>query len=299
MESGSKSLVSVDESKVKEVESKNKPKDEIAFLLLGVLTLILSFYLWNKWRDGDISGWVGTIVFMLAVFFMYLGSKHDDVIKAKIQDERKAKVDTLLQSIEGFEVAQHIVLNSNELLIAVDDINQKFCVIDTEIRVFSYKDIVGVELFEDGVQLTKTSRGSQLGGAILGGVLAGGVGAVIGGLSGKTTTTNELVKSISLRVILNDTNKPFFIGYFLKENEEINKNSNQYEEALKLANHWFSLISVLIKQADEKDTAPKEIVKSGNDQRSVADELLKLSELMKQGFITGDEFEKQKKKLLS
>lgn len=56
---------------------------------------------------------------------------------------------------------------------------------------------------------------------------------------------------------------------------------------------------MLIKHADEKDTAPKEIVKSGNDQRSVADELLKLSELMKQGIITGDEFEKQKKKLLS
>jgi hypothetical protein len=131
---------------------------------------------------------------------------------------------------------------SNELLLAVDDINQKFCVIDTEIRVFSYKDIVGVELFEDEVQLTKTSRGSQLGGAILGGVLVGGV---------------------------------------------------------MLANHWFSLISVLIKQADEKDNAPNEAVKSGNDQRNVADELLKLSELMKQGIITGDEFEKQKRKLLS
>lgn len=212
--------------------------------------------------------------------------------------ERKAKVDALLQSIEGFEAAQHIVLNSNELLLAVDDINQKFCVIDAEIRVFSYKDIVGVELFEDEVQLTKTSRGSQIGGAILGGVLAGGVGAVIGGLSGKTTTSNELVKSISLRVILNDTNKPFFIGYFLNEIKEIEKSSNQYKEALMLANHWFSLISVLIKQADEKDATPNEVVKSGNDQRNVADELLKLSELMKQGIITGDEFEKQKRKLL-
>jgi hypothetical protein len=110
---------------------------------------------------------------------------------------------------------------------------------------------------------------------------------------------NELVKSISLKVIVNDTNKPFFIGYFLNEKKEIEKSSDQCKEALMLANHWFSLISVLIKQADEKDTAPNEVVKSGNHQIKVADELLKLSELMKQGIITGDEFDKQKRKLLS
>ncbi|MEK5444442.1 hypothetical protein [Fredinandcohnia sp. FSL W7-1320] len=43
---------------------------------------------------------------------------------------------------------------------------------------------------------------------MLGGIVAGGVGAVIGGLSGSQTSTNE-VKKIQLQVVVNDTKKSF------------------------------------------------------------------------------------------
>ena len=76
-----------------------------------------------------------------------------------------------------------------------------------------------------------------------------------------------------------------------------------YNVAMKQARHWHGLIEVLIRRADSEDTAkegelveenPKKIPKN-----LVADELIKLGELQKQGLLTNEEFLSQKTKLLS
>lgn len=113
---------------------------------------------------------------------------------------------------------------------------------------------------ENGVSVTETSRSSQIGGAILAGIVAGGVGAIIGGLSGKTTTTE--IKNFELRIIFNNTENPVFIINF----------QHYFEQA----NHWYSLITVLIKQADKEDEFKSRKEASSS---SVVDELQKLAEL--------------------
>ena len=81
------------------------------------------------------------------------------------------------------------------------------------------------------------------------------------------------------------------------------KNGIIYNAAIEQARHWHGLLAVLIKRADSEDIAKEgELVEEKTDllpKSSVADELVKLSELQKQGLLTDEEFRAQKAKLLA
>ena len=72
---------------------------------------------------------------------------------------------------------------------------------------------------------------------------------------------------------------------------------------MKDARHWHGLMDVLIRRADEDDrmlnnNVPQELIQTSNH-NSIADELIKLSDLKTQGILSDDEFNLQKQKLLS
>jgi hypothetical protein len=173
--------------------------------------------------------------------------------------------------------------------IAIDDQSKRVCLISepygqATLKVLPYKDMLESEVIENGVSVMKTSRGSQVGGVLLGGLVLGGVGAVIGGLSAKKTTTNK-VTSVDLRVIINDTKEPVHMLRFPTRQQ---------------ADHWQALISVIIRQADQEDKANSNTTSGQHAQApvSVADEIAKLSALMEKGLITQGEFQAQKARLL-
>ncbi|WP_397537856.1 hypothetical protein [Rummeliibacillus pycnus] len=113
-------------------------------------------------------------------------------------------------------------------------------------HIIDFNNIMETEIIQNGVLITETSRGSQLGGAIVGGVLAGGVGAVIGGLSGSTKTEEE-TKSIELGIFVNDLENPYykitFYSQYSSEAENISK-----ERALQECKEWFSILKYIINQ---------------------------------------------------
>ena len=164
-------------------------------------------------------------------------------------------------------------------------------------QIINYKDILSVELFEDGETITSTVRSSQIGGMLIGGIALGGLGAVIGGLSGKTKTSGT-VRKIILRLVINDTNNPLHEVHFLNSETEITKKDSRYQEVMQKARHWNSLIEVLIKRADmeDKENAANNVVQIS--QSSIADEIKKLAELRNAGILNDAEFQQQKEKLL-
>lgn len=162
--------------------------------------------------------------------------------------------------------------------------------------MLSYRDILSSEISEDSVTVTKTARSSQLGGALIGGLALGGTGAIIGGLSGKITSSNKVSK-INVSITVNRTRNPLRNISFM--NVECEKDKFIYKNAMKQAQHWHALMVVLIKQADSEDTEKVEEAPKSLSDRSVADELAKLGELRKQGLLTNEEFLSQKAKLLS
>lgn len=282
------------------------------------LILVLAFVLWLFSIDSAL-GWIGVVGLVVAGIVLAVKDqqKKDEEITS-----RKYGINDILERLkqeESIVLSQKYFSDSMESGIGIDEENKKVVLLYnqdgvSEGKVFSYRDILKSEVIEDDVSVTNTSRTSQIGGAILGGLLAGGVGAIIGGLSGSTNSSKEVFK-IDLRITANDTQKPVYTINFLTADIldfngkpfPIKKDDQKYKLSAEKVNHWYALISVLIKQADEEDRV--KVVESSNNTTtiiqenlsniSVADELQKLHELLKQNIITQEEFDKQKLKILS
>lgn len=228
------------------------------------------------------------------------------IIQIITSNKRRDDIDGILQDIPNFSTT-HLYIGPDEKTgIAIDEENRKVCFIQNYygvvINPFDYKDIISSEVIEDGDTITKSSRTSQIGGALVGGLALGGVGAIIGGLSGSKKTSG-VAKNISLKVIVNDTSSAMHEVIFL--NTEAKKDSLSYKIATEKVNEWHAKIHALIKQSNtnfeqkpkaptETDSRPEETAKA-----SVVDQIAKLAELKEKGFLTDEEFNTQKQKLLS
>jgi hypothetical protein len=204
--------------------------------------------------------------------------------------------------IYDFKVSKNDLFDNDASMLAIDNENKKLCIIQNglSVNIYSYKSILQTEIIEDGNSVTKTSRGSQIGGALIGGVLAGGVGAIIGGLSGSQKTSQE-VKKLQLQIVINDTQIPVKELTFLDSFSPIKKDNPKYKVAYEKVNHWHKVISVIIKQVDEeeKQNERNNLKENLLTYNSIADEIKKLAELRNGGILTEEEFNQQKIKLLS
>lgn len=216
------------------------------------------------------------------------------ILKGVETGRRKRDLDRLLSRITGFNPSQKLLGADGSSGIALNDEGTQVCLLSQSDspRVFSHKDILSVEVFEDGETLTRTVRSSQAAGAIIGGLALGGVGAIIGGLSGSSRSSQK-VKRVELRVVVNDLKHPTHTVCLL--DVEVKKSADLYKLAVRAGQHWHALLDVLIKRADAEDKI------KGNDalsRASVADELRKLADLWKEGALNDAQYEEQKLRLL-
>ncbi|MFA7242804.1 MAG: SHOCT domain-containing protein [Sulfuricellaceae bacterium] len=236
-----------------------------------------------------------TLVGIVLVLAVIIG-----IFQAVEISKKKKAMEAYLLGIPGFSATQKVIGNDGATGLAIDERRRKVCLIDhrqqsVSCRVVTYKDLLSSEIFEDGSTVTKTVRTSQIGGALVGSLALGGVGAIIGGLSGKTKTSGK-VKRIDLRITVNDTKSPLHDVNFL--NLETEQGGFIYEGAMKTARHWHGLVAVLIKRADSED-GENLVTLSQPQPTSVADELKKLADLRDSGVLSIEEFQRQKTRLLS
>ena len=126
--------------------------------------------------------------------------------------QKKNAMEERINSLKNFTTTHGALGNDGMSGIAIDEKRKKICLTKHHrgkiiLDVMSYKDLLTSEIFEDGATITRTSRSSQAGGALLGGLALGGVGAVIGGLSGKKISSDN-AKRIDLRLTVNRTDSP-------------------------------------------------------------------------------------------
>ena len=244
----------------------------------------------------------GILFFLGILLCVYIFSALARRRNKEEKDNKQAIQESYMLLHDSFPSTQHTNGIAYETGLAINEKNKMICLIDNRnetasSRVFSYKDLLSAEIFEDNETVTSTVRSSQIGGALIGGIALGGIGAVIGGLSGKTKTSGK-VQKIVLRLVVNDTKNPLHEIYFLNWESGIDKKTDFYKEAMQKARHWHSLIEVLIKRADmeDKENAANNVVQIS--QSSIADEIKKLAELRDAGILSDVEFQQQKKKLL-
>lgn len=241
-------------------------------------------------------------------------------------DEARGETVTVHAADNKVQVYQYI---SRELAVmkttgcaAVRAIGKYVFVADDAVHVFiiingkgegtqlRYEDILKVSYEEDGRTIFSRSAGRTIGGAVAGGVLFGGAGAVVGGLSGKSTGEKK-VKTMEVRIVTRNAASPAIIlSLHCGSYDELNVNESKYKELKKIALDIRDLISVIIDKAQTPPELPRPEVSESVDKvvgddksattgsTSIADELLKLAKLKDAGIITDEEFNELKKKLI-
>ena len=216
--------------------------------------------------------------YLIVIFLSFWGAykvyrKYDSINKEMITAYKDP-----LTCLPDFEATQ-VIMGVDDLVgLAIDEEKKKVCLINyasNEFRVIFYKEILGVEVFEDK--------------------------AIIAGDSQKTKHEGT-VSRIDVRLTINDTRQPIFDINYL--HFATKKDDPAYQQALQRARQCHGLIKVLIKRADMEDKQQAQAAKLGtlhpvNQAISLADELKKMSDLKDSGVLTPEEFERQKAKLLN
>lgn len=111
-------------------------------------------------------------------------------------------------------------------------------------KVLPFESLISVELCEDGSTVTKTNRGSQLVGAAVGAAAFGGVGAIIGGLSG-SSTSREKVSRVTINLLTNDPDAPF-IEIKAFDNQPVPKSGFIYRQTMSDITPWFGRLKAIV-----------------------------------------------------
>ncbi len=197
--------------------------------------------------------------------------------------------------------------SSFNLYYIIDDNNKKiiFAIIkDLKVnyKILNYTDILGVEICKNGSSIFNKSTSNIVGRTVVGGVLLGAPGAIIGGTTGKSKET-KTINSYKIIIQLSDLQNPTYEIEFINYTLEIDELS--YKELIKIESCINKIKSVLLaiiksNELELNKTHIDNVKKSDKNlnDKFIADELLKLSELNKNGILSDDEYEAQKKKLL-
>lgn len=213
-----------------------------SFLIMGILFIISMVY-----EPLNSLVWVaivGTIILILMV--------------------QHSKTESTKEISKQFVLNTEKFINENFIHVSKDlfsDTKTSYIVFDHENNnihilrhtnnpvTLPYSLIVESELNENGDTVMKTNRTSQVTGAIIGGVIASGAGAIIGGLSGKKTSS-EMVKDLEIRIVSNDLSQPVITFPIKESNLELEKKSDAYRSLYNSAYEIQKIISLIIKKEE-------------------------------------------------
>lgn len=237
----------------------------------------------------------GIILLSMAIALVWLVS-----IATK---RNKKTINSLKQELQNFGATKVIMGTYDTEGIAINETNDLVMLFkstkDTITqKTLPYNSIMSAELFENGTSINKIVSSSMIGRTIIGGALGGGVGAIIGGLSGKQKTI-EQVSEIYLHITINDMSTPSFNIYFLES--ACTKGDVVYNRSMNKARNTLGLIGIIIKRAEEKNaniTIQNGSAPTNTSNILIADELKKLTELFESGVLTETEYFRQKSRLL-
>lgn len=206
-------------------------------------------------------------------------SKHtkNDILSA--QSAAKLNMDLLSRFTESDTVAGFLKVDRNNKLWIVPGVAGA----KENPKVFQFDDLIDYELIADETTINK----SGLGGAAVGAVLFGGVGAIVGGAASKKAL--EAISSLKIRVSTKD--ELFNSLTIVLLSAKTKKGSFIYNTTMDTAQKLISAFDMIeSEKSNLADSIPSP---------SVADEILKLKQLLDTGALTEQEYQTQKAKLLA
>ena len=178
----------------------------------------------------------------------------------KSSDKRKEEIEKLhqqLNQLPNFKPKKTLIkyyITGNKG-ISIDDDSKQIClIVNNQLILKPFTDIIETQVVVDGKTITKTSRGSQALGMAVGGVLGGGLGLLIGGLTASTSETKK-IKNVSIKLLMNDLTTPVHEVGLIGVSP-----ATGYEPlnlALTQAEEWDNLLKIVLFQGKEERSNPK------------------------------------------
>ena len=184
------------------------------------------------------------------------------------------------------------------LLLGVDNERKRFT-INGEKIFYQFSDLISYELFENNVVIQE----SGVDRAVIGGLLFGEVGAIVGA---QTRGSQNAVDSLYIRISLKDgrmkridlitsptSRNGAFYGSMRKRADEIIAKLDSISAENKRS------VAEENRKIQEAVLSPPQSAQTQVSPTLIADELLKLKQLLDMGVLTEEEFKQQKQKLLN
>ena len=234
---------------------------------------------------------MGTII-VLGIVVLVVGAVWYGIEMAKIQKSISERL------ASDWPDAEFFVSSNDHSFIGVDFTAQTVILGKGDHETsYDFKRIAKVELVENGATLTQTNRGSQLLGAAVGGLALGGVGAIVGGLSGSSRSSDR-IKHLFIRIVVDDTANPLHQVTFLDcraSKKGWDSNGFLAKSAIETANRFHALLINSMRRASE--AAPQ--VERSEAPPNPTDALERLWALHTAGAISRDEYDRQKASVIS
>lgn len=167
--------------------------------------------------------------------------------------EVEAGLDRKLKAIPDFTPTLSYKSSMCKNAIAIDVEREKIAVLLNPLKirqlevkpsVYSFDDLLAVELVRDGASVTKTQRGSQMTGATVGGLLLGPAGLIVGGLSGSKRQVSKIEK-LSIKLYANDLITPVQELFFL-DFPGAGADPQQIQPILRDLDQWYGRLRVIV-----------------------------------------------------
>ena len=142
---------------------------------------------------------------------------------------------------DGFSIDKEVSDPNGNFSLFVDNHKKYLFIYDANTAETSYikfENLISFDLNENNQSVVQGRAGN----AIIGGLLFGGVGAIVGA-SGKKEITGKCI-SLTLNICVNMIEKPNILLHIVTK--EIDKNTEDYENALNLANELISVLKVVL-----------------------------------------------------
>ncbi|WP_368900869.1 hypothetical protein [Oceanobacillus oncorhynchi] len=196
--------------------------------------------------------WIIIAIALISIIYALISSGNESGNPFIKRNNNKDRLHQFLQE-EYPQITKFFLHYDSGKGIALDSESKELCFLslkdnkEINIKKRPFSSLLESEIIEDGVTVTKTSRGSQLAGSAVGGVLAGGAGAIIGGLSGQRQGTEE-VSSVGLKLLFNDMDNPVEIVRFFAPlaQKSVSKSDQDYKNAFEEITNWHGTMKVII-----------------------------------------------------
>lgn len=173
--------------------------------------------------------------------------------------------------------------------ISIDHCHKRFK-IQNDSRAYKFSDLINFELYEKNSVIQEGGVGR----AIVGGMLFGEVGAIVGA---QTRKSRSVTDALYIRLTLKSSGMKTIT---FTERQSANEVLSELE--LIVADNRSDEVQTTPNQQSEPQPAPPPVQQSTQAEQSptlIADELLKLKQLLDMGVLTQEEFDQQKQKLLN